>query len=218
LSGLAAPRISLVGTAGLLFQAPGAFELAVQARIWQMASKAAHWPGVAEAIPGVTSLLLAFTTPPASPEPLTQTVLAAWEQSRDAPIPGGRSIDIPVTYGGPDLVAIAERTGLDVAEVVRRHGAAEYRVFALGSQPGFAYMGGVDPTIATPRKAVPVLRVEAGTVVIGGMQAGVVAAAGPNGWHAVGHTQAILFDPARQPPTLLAPGDRVHFRKIALAA
>jgi KipI family sensor histidine kinase inhibitor len=173
---------------------------------------------VAEAIPGVTSLLLAFGAPPASPDPLTQRLLAAWEQSRDAPIPEGRSIDIPVTYGGPDLVAIAERTGLDVAEVVRRHAAAEYRVFTLGSQPGFAYMGGVDPSIAIPRKAIPVLWVAAGTVVIGGMQAAVVAAAGPNGWHAVGHSEVTLFDPARELPALLAPGDRVHFRKIALAA
>ena len=54
--------------------------------------------------------------------------------------------------------------------------------------------------------------------MIGGMQAGVVAAAGPNGWHAVGHSEVTLFNPAKQPPNLFAPGDRVRFRKIALAA
>ena len=210
-----------MGTAGLLFQAPGAFELPVQARIWHMAAAAKRWPGVGEAVPGVTSLLLVFTEPPASTEPLSQALLAAWEASRDAPVPDGRLVEVPVHYGGErgaDLADVAERTGLAVAEVVRRHGAAEYRVFALGSQPGFAYLGGLDPLIAVPRKAVPVLRVAAGTVVIGGMQAGVVAAAGPNGWHAIGHTGMLLFDPAGQPPTLFAPGDRVRFTKAALSA
>ncbi len=218
MSGLPAPRISLVGTGGLLFQAPGEFELGVQARLWQMASQAAHWPGVAEAVPGVTNLLLVFAAPPATPDPLTQMLLAAWDESHNAPIPPGRSVEIAVTYGGDDLGVIAERTGLDVAEVVRRHSAAEYRVFALGSQPGFAYLGGIDPTIAVPRKPVPVLEVPAGTVVIGGMQAAVVAAAGPNGWHAVGRSAVTLFDPMKQPPTLFAPGDRVHFRNLAASA
>jgi KipI family sensor histidine kinase inhibitor len=221
LTDLAAPRISLVGTAGLLFQAPGAFALPVQARIWHMADTASRWPGVAEAVPGVTSLMLVFATPPASPEPMTQKLLAAWDDSNDAPVPEGRLVEVPVSYGGPhgpDLAGVAAHTGFDVAEVVRRHGAAEYRVFALGSQPGFAYLGGLDPGIGVPRKAVPVLRVEAGTVVIGGMQAGVVAAAGPNGWHAIGHSESKLFDPVRSSPTLFLPGDRVRFRKIALEA
>jgi KipI family sensor histidine kinase inhibitor len=221
LTEFAAPRTSLVGTAGLLFQAPGAFALPVQARIWHMAEAAAHWPGVAEAVPGVTSLMLVFNEPPASPEPIRESLLAAWEASADAPLPEGRLVEIPVSYGGPhgpDLAAVAERTGFDIAEVVRRHSQAEYRVFALGSQPGFAYLGGLDPAIAIPRKPVPVLRVEAGTVVIGGMQAGIVAAAGPNGWHAIGHSHAQLFDPARAAPTLFLPGDRVRFKQIALSA
>ena len=218
MSSLAAPRISLVGTAGLLFQAPGGFELPAQARIWRLAEAATRWPAVAEAVPGVTSLLLVFASPQDSPEPLTQALLAAWEQSEDAPVPEGRLVEIPVTYDGPDLVLVAERTGLEVAEVIRRHGAAEYRVYALGSQPGFAYLGGIDPSIAVPRKAVPALHVAAGTVVIAGEQAGIVAAAGPNGWHAIGRSQVQMFQPGGQPQTLLAPGDRVHFRNAARAA
>ena len=218
MSGLAAPRISLVGTAGLLFLAPGGFELPTQARIWQLAEQAALWPSVAEAVPGVTSLLLVFAATPDTPEPLTQALLAAWAQSEGAAVPEGRLVEIPVTYDGADLAVVADRTGLDVAEVIRRHGAAEYRVYALGSQPGFAYLGGVDPSIAIPRKAVPALHVAAGTVVIAGQQAGIVAAAGPNGWFAIGRSEVEMFRPDRTPQALLAPGDRVHFRNAALAA
>lgn len=221
MSGLDSPRISLMGTDGLLFRAPGAFDLPAQARIWHMAAQAAAWPGVAQAVPGVTSLLLVFASPPASPVPLTEALLAAWEASHGVAVPDGRLVDVPVRYGGehgPDLARVADHAGLSVAEVVRRHGDAEYRVFALGSQPGFAYLGGLDPLIAMPRKPVPVLRVAAGTVVIGGMQAGVVAAPGPNGWQAIGHTDLVLFDPARQPPAVFAPGDRVRFTRTALTA
>ena len=220
MSGLAAPRVSHIGTAALLFQAPGVFELPVQARIWHMARAAAQWPGVAEAVPGVTSLLLVFSTPPASTDAMTEALSSAWEDSHGAPVPEGRLVEIPVRYGGElgfDLAAVADATGLSAAEIIRRHGAAEYRVFALGSQPGFAYLGVLDPTIAVPRKAVPILHVAAGTVVIGGMQAGVVAAAGPNGWHAIGHSEAALFDATRQPPNLLAPGDRVRFKDVAVS-
>ena len=36
---------------------------------------------------------------------------------------------------------LAQRSGLAVEEVIRRHSAREYQVFALGFAPGFAFMG-----------------------------------------------------------------------------
>ena len=53
----------------------------------------------------------------------------------------GRLVTLPVWYGpeaGPDLMALAETNGLSPDEVVQRHHAREYRVYAIGFAPGFA--------------------------------------------------------------------------------
>ena len=122
--------------------------------------------------------------------------------------------EIGVRYGGedgPDLAAVAEYAGLSPRQVVERHAAGEYRVAMLGFAPGFPYLLGLDPRIAMPRLSTPRQRVEAGSVGIGGTQAGIYPRSGPGGWRIIGRTDAVLFDPARDPPSLLAPGDRVRF-------
>ena len=121
---------------------------------------------------------------------------------------------IPVEYGGaagPDLAAVAAHTGLSADEVVARHAGGEYVVFFVGFQPGFAYLGGLDPALHTPRRAAPRLEVPAGSVGIGGAQTVIYPATAPGGWQLIGRTSQVLFDPARPQPTLLLPGDRVHF-------
>ena len=131
----------------------------------------------------------------------------------------GRLIDIPVHYGGrhgPDLAEVAAHAGLTEHAVIARHCAGVYRVAMLGFAPGFPYLLGLDPRLAMPRLDTPRTRVEAGSVGIGGAQTGIYPQAGPGGWRIIGRTPSSLFDPARDPPTLLAPGDRVRF--IAAAA
>ena len=81
----------------------------------------------------------------------------------------------------------------------------------LGFAPGFPYLLGLDPRLATPRLATPRSQVPAGSVAIGGAQAGLYPRPGPGGWNLIGRTDAVLFDPARESPALLAPGDRVRF-------
>lgn len=126
----------------------------------------------------------------------------------------GRVIDIPVHYGGdsgPDLAHVAAVAGLAPGEVVARHCAPLYRVALLGFAPGFPYLLGLDPALATPRHAQPRLRVAAGSVGIGGAQTGIYPREGPGGWQIIGCTPSVLFDPVRDPPSLLQPGDRVRF-------
>lgn len=128
------------------------------------------------------------------------------------------AVEIGVRYGGaegPDLVAVAERAGCTPAEVIERHAARVYRVYMLGFVPGFAYMGRVDPSIATPRHRVPRERVPAGSVGIAGEQTGVYPVASPGGWQLIGRTETVMFDPDRSPPSLLAAGDQVRFVPIA---
>lgn len=135
-------------------------------------------------------------------------VEASWPSARD------RLVEIPVRYGGeagPDLDEVARTCRLSGEEVVSRHTAGEYRVAMLGFAPGFPYLLGLDPVLAVPRLAQPRRRVEAGSVAIGGEQTGIYPRSGPGGWRVIGRTALELFDPARQVPSLLQPGDRVRF-------
>ena len=128
-----------------------------------------------------------------------------------------RTIEIPVCYGreyGLDLDAVAEHAGLSRDEVIARHVAAEYTVAMLGFAPGFPYLLGLDASLHVPRRANPRTRVPAGSVAIGGAQTGIYPRELPGGWHLIGRTPLTLFDPAREPPCLLAPGDHVRFRAI----
>ncbi|MFC5569339.1 5-oxoprolinase subunit PxpB [Lysobacter yangpyeongensis] len=125
-----------------------------------------------------------------------------------------RTVEIPVVYGGdagPDLEAAAVELGMTPEEVVRRHAAALYTVAMIGFAPGFPYLLGLDPALALPRLATPRTSVPAGSVGIGGAQTGIYPNASPGGWRLIGRTRQVLFDPARDPPALLAPGDRVRF-------
>lgn len=125
-----------------------------------------------------------------------------------------RLVEVPVRYGGsdgPDLAQVARRCGLDEDEVIARHAAAEYTVAMLGFAPGFPYLLGLDPALATPRHAQPRTRVAAGSVGIGGAQTGIYPRESPGGWQIIGRTPLVLFDATRTEPSLLQPGDRVRF-------
>lgn len=207
------PKISNIGTSAILFEAPGPFELAQQKRIWALADEVAAWPDVQEVVLGVTNLMLVFGAPPKDLETIYAALSDLWDT-----LPGkdvsGRVIEIPVVYGGElgfDLPAVAAYSKLDPEEVIRIHSEGDYTVCAVGSSPGFGYLLGLDPRIFMPRKQVPSLRMLKGSVTIAGLQTGVAVSTGPNGWNAIGSAEVTMFDPARDPPSLLAPGDRIKF-------
>lgn len=141
----------------------------------------------------------------------------------DADAAGGTvaaMLEIPVCYDpscAPDLDALAARAGLGRDEAVARHCAPDYTVAMIGFAPGFPYLLGLDPALATPRHATPRTRVPAGSVGIGGGQTGIYPAASPGGWQIVGRTPTVLFDPHRASPSLLQPGQRLRFVSISLA-
>lgn len=123
----------------------------------------------------------------------------------------GRLETIAVTYDGPDLAAAAAGAGMSVEEVVRRHGAGAYTVGFLGFSPGFAYLLGLDPRLHLPRLETPRTAVPAGSVAIAGPYSGIYPTTSPGGWLLLGTTAVRLFDPQREPPSLLEPGMRVRF-------
>jgi KipI family sensor histidine kinase inhibitor len=209
--------ISLLGTTALLFEAPGEMALASQQRIWALAHEAQAWPEVREAVPGMNNLMLTFARPPRGADALAELearLQSAWELAVALPLQG-RVIELPVIYGGeggPHMADVVSHTGLSVEEIVELHSAPTYPVYALGSHPGYCYLGGMDPRIATPRRKVPVLSIPGGAVSIGGAQTGVSASAGPSGWNTIGSTSMSFFDPTQDPPAALQPGDMIRFR------
>jgi 5-oxoprolinase (ATP-hydrolysing) subunit B len=103
---------------------------------------------------------------------------------------------------------------LGEAEVIARHAARDYRVFMIGFQPGFAYLGALDPSLAVSRRDEPRAVIQAGTVSIAGAQTVINSVAAPSGWNLIGRTPVRLFDGDRSLPFLLAAGDRVRFKPV----
>lgn len=212
------PRISLLGTSALLFDAPGPTELDTQRRIWALAEEAGQWPEIREAVPGMNNVMLSFKRPPGSLASIGARLRSAWASAPALELEG-RLIELPVVYGGeggPHVADVVAHTGLSLDDIAEIHSAPIYHVYALGSHPGYCYLGGMDQRIATPRRKTPALKIPGGAVSIGGGQTGVSASPGPSGWNTIGSTEMRFFDPASDPPALLRPGDSIRFRIAAV--
>jgi KipI family sensor histidine kinase inhibitor len=207
-------RVSLLGTSGLLFSAPEPLSIETQQKIWALAQLCEPWSEVLEAVPGMNNLMITFKNMPADISELEQRVLDAWS-TVEALKKVGRVIELPVIYGGdeygPHMQDVVSHTGLSIEAVVERHSAPLYPVYALGSHPGFCYLGGMDPVLSTPRRTVPIVDLPGGAVSIGGIQTGVSASAGPSGWNTIGRTKMQFFDVMKSPPALCSPGDLIRF-------
>ncbi|MEX2290431.1 MAG: 5-oxoprolinase subunit PxpB [Mycobacteriales bacterium] len=172
------------------------------------AVRAAQLPGVVDVVPGYRTLLVTSCSAASAArvrKALPLLDLPGLDQVRRT------VVEIPVVYDGEDLAEVARLTDLPVAEVVRRHTAPEYLVAFLGFAPGFPYLLGLDPALHVPRRATPRTSVPAGSVALAGVQTGIYPAATPGGWQLVGRTDVALFDGDREPPALLAAGDRLRF-------
>lgn len=135
--------------------------------------------------------------------------LRSW--SADAVVAEGPLVEVPVTYDGPDLDAVAARWETDRAGVVALHAGLELVSAFCGFAPGFAYLSGLPQRLAVPRLDTPRTRVPAGAVGLAGAWCGIYPTASPGGWQLIGRTDLTLWDPEREPPALLSPGTRVRF-------
>jgi KipI family sensor histidine kinase inhibitor len=168
-------------------------------------------------LPGVRELVPAARTVPVHYDP-TETdhlrlaaAIGSLPLAQDAPPSDAGTVTVPVRYDGADLADVARQCGLTVAEVVARHTAPTYRVAFCGFSPGFAYLTGVDPVLRLPRRTTPRTRVPAGSLALADEFTGVYPSDSPGGWHLLGSTELTVWDPALDPPALLAPGTDVRF-------
>lgn len=212
----ATPRILLCGDAALAVEFGDAVDPVLNAKVLALDARAQTLAGVVETVPTYRSLLIHYDPVVTGFGPLGAALL---DLARDLPEAAteGRLWRIPVVYGGAfgiDLEDVAARHGLTPDEVVARHAAPIYRVYMIGFLPGFAYLGGLDPSIATSRREIPRLKTPAGTISIGGVQALVASIEAPSGWHLLGRTPVRSFMPNRDPVFLLDAGDRVSFEPV----
>ncbi|QTF94446.1 MAG: 5-oxoprolinase subunit PxpB [Halomonas sp. BM-2019] len=184
--------------------------------------EAAFGEALVDLVPSYTTLLVIFDPfrlPPEEARRRLQTLLA--ELAPEESAAQGEVHELPTWYDprvGPDLERVARHAGMSVEEVIACHAGSDYRVFALGFAPGFAFMGLLDERLEVPRLDTPRRRVPAGSVAIAGRQTAAYPAVTPGGWNLLGRTAACLFDRDREGFSLLQVGDRVRFVPVTREA
>ncbi|MET7703844.1 allophanate hydrolase subunit 1 [Streptomyces sp. NPDC005485] len=167
---------------------------------------------VREIVPAARTVLLDGVDDPAR----LAAALTSW-RIPPLPVRAEAAVEIPVRYDGPDLADVAALWGVPETEVPAIHAAAGFRVAFCGFAPGFGYLTGLPARYDVPRRATPRTSVPAGSVALAGPYTGVYPRSSPGGWQLIGTTDAALWDPARVPAALLAPGTRVRFVPVRQA-
>jgi KipI family sensor histidine kinase inhibitor len=201
----------------IVFGAERSPELLAQIHSAARALQATAIPHVEDVVPAYLALMVFYDPLRASYEEISSTLLAACNPAPEssAKPPQSREHRIAVRYDGMDLDAVASTTGLSREDVIARHSGRTYTVDLLGFVPGWAYLSELDASLQLPRRVQPRPRVAAGSVAIAGAQTGIYPLDIPGGWHIIGRTQTVMFDPARDAPALLTPGDTVRFEPVA---
>jgi len=166
------------------------------------------WPGVVDVVVTRGEVGVYFDDPPA----IDDAVIGALARTRDDAHVLVREVELRARYDGPDLAEVAREAGMSVDDVIALHAGGHYVVETLGFAPGFAYLTGLDPRLALPRRATPRPRVPAGSLGLAGGYTGVYPFASPGGWHLIGTVEEPMFGPTG---ARLAHGDRVRFLRVS---
>lgn len=213
------PRILPSGDTALAVEFGSTVDTAINRRVLSLdrAVTREAISGVVETVPTYRSLLVHYDPIVIGFDAMSEKLLELARLPVEA-ASATRRWRIPVVYGGDygiDLDDVARTHQITTDEVIARHTKSEYLVAMIGFTPGFAYLSGLDPSIATPRRESPRTETPAGTISIGGAQACVQCLAAPSGWHLLGRTPVRTFHPKRDPVFLLEPGDQINFYAIA---
>ena len=213
------PRIEVVAIDCLMVRL---FDVIAEANMpWMLAAtqrlRSGFGAALVDLVPSYTTLMVHYDLTALSPAQARELINQALTDLQPQAQGSGQCHVLPVWYDlsvGPELSLLSQRSGLAVDEVIRRHSAHEYQVFALGFAPGFAFMGLVDEVLSTPRLNTPRKRVTAGSVGIAERQTAAYPVVSPGGWNLIGRTPAKLFDRERDGYSLMQPGDTVRFEAV----
>ncbi len=187
-----------------------------------VALRARSLPWIRDVVPALCGIALHFDPfHPELPSPVLEYCRSLIEEcfkSASKFEDSGRTLEVPVCYDeefGLDLTEVSERTSLSIDEIIKRHVKTQHWVLMVGFSPGQPYIGGLDPKLSVPRRATPRVRMPMGSVAIANAQTAVYPYETPGGWSIIGRTPLTVFDPARDPASLFAPGNRVRFTAIS---
>ena len=175
---------------------------------------------IVDLVPSYASLLVIYDQDRTDHFAVKRQLRAALSKLDSVDASTGELVTLPVYYSaesGPDLETIAQRGKLSIDNVIEIHQQREYRVYAIGFAPGFAYLGEVDERIAAPRLATPRQKVPRGAVAIADRQTAVYPAVSPGGWNLIGLCPSRMFDPGKTPSMPVQVGDRIRFAAISRA-
>ena len=172
----------------------------------------APWADILDVVPAARTVMV--TTSSAAAAAALREPLSTLTDLPQQSIRTGASVEIPVTYDGPDLASVARECGLSVEQVVAAHTSAPWTVAFCGFAPGFAYLGDGDPRLIVGRRHQPRTSVPAGAVALADGFSAVYPRSSPGGWQLIGRTDASMWDDHRSQPALLVPGMRVVFRAV----
>ncbi|MEX5581621.1 5-oxoprolinase subunit B family protein [Pseudomonas lurida] len=216
------PRIEVVAIDCLTVRL---FDVIAEANMpWMLAAtqrlRSGFGAALVDLVPSYTTLMVHYDLTAVNPAQARELIDQALTDLQPQAQGSGQCHVLPVWYDlsvGPELTLLSQRSGLAIDDVIRRHSAHEYQVFALGFAPGFAFMGLVDESLATPRLNTPRKRVAAGSVGIAERQTAAYPVVSPGGWNLIGRTPAKLFDRERDGYSLMQPGDTVRFEAVERA-
>jgi KipI family sensor histidine kinase inhibitor len=215
---LSPPRILPSGDSAITVEFSRNIDDAANQRVLALDQTLAREPvsGVTETVPTYRSLLVHYDPVQIDFDALSEKLVSLAQQP-SPPATKARRWRIPVAYGGEhgiDLEDVAKTLKTTPDDIVARHIAGNYRVAMLGFTPGWSYLSGLEKFLHMPRRQNPRLLTPAGTISIGGVQAGVQCLAGPSGWHLLGRTAVRTYQLHRDPIFLLEPGDHVTFSAV----
>ena len=176
---------------------------------------------IIDIVPSYLTIHITFNLVQVSSATLTDRIDSIIQQQLAEPANNrtnnAKTIEIPVYYGQEvalDLAQLAQQKKLSSEQVITLHLARIYSVYAIGFAPGFAYLGYVDDTIATPRKATPRKKITAGSVGVADWQTAIYPTDSPGGWHIIGKTPYSVIDLSSESLTQFRTGDHVRFYAI----